>query len=73
MGLPRKGTTERDEGLTDYRGAGEYLRCCPATVARRVATGELTCVRIGRAVRFRREDLRQFADARATTGRASSR
>ena len=38
----------------------EYLRVNPQTVYRKAKAGELPVVRIGRAIRFRREELEEW-------------
>lgn len=52
--------------LLTSRAAADLLRLHPDTVKRLARTGELACVRIGRALRFTPEDLEAFVAARRT-------
>ena len=58
------------EGLLTTQQAAEYFQVCERTVARMAARGELAAVRIGRCLRFRREDLDRFAAERASKASA---
>ena len=46
----------------------EYLRVNPQTVYRKAKAGELPAVRIGRAIRFRREELEEWIKVIARSG-----
>ncbi|KAA2267198.1 helix-turn-helix domain-containing protein [Solihabitans fulvus] len=48
--------------------AAECLSVSEVTVRRAIRSGELPCIRIGRAVRISVEDLRAFADAHRSAG-----
>jgi excisionase family DNA binding protein len=43
------------------------LQVSPSTVARLLASGELPCVRIGRAVRVREDDFASFVERHRST------
>lgn len=52
----------------DIAGASAALSISPATIKRAVASGELRSVKFGTACRFLVDDLRAFAESRATKG-----
>lgn len=52
-----------------YPEAADYMGVSLATVKRLVADGSLRHVPIGRAIRFRREDLDRYLDREARGGR----
>jgi excisionase family DNA binding protein len=47
--------------------AAEYLNCAPVTIQRLVRHGKLPGLRLGRQLRFRREDIDQWIVKRETT------
>ena len=49
------------------REAAAYLAISTVTLARLTKAGELPHLRIGRAIRYRREDLDNFLASRTTT------
>lgn len=49
------------EELVTQQQAARLLGVSPSTVKRRVASGDLAVVKIGRSVRLRREDIRRYA------------
>jgi excisionase family DNA binding protein len=52
-----------DETLMDLEQAAEILNCSPRLVRTLVARKELSHVRVGRAIRFRRVDLDEYIEA----------
>ena len=50
----------------------DYLRLNPQTVYRKAKAGELPALRIGRAIRFRRDELEQWLRASMTMTSASA-
>ena len=56
--------TKQDEPLLKVPQVAEQLAIVPFQVRRLIWNGDLPCVRIGRAVRVRRDDLRAFIDSR---------
>lgn len=56
--------TEQDEQLLKVPQVAEQLAIVPFQVRRLIWKGELPCVRIGRAVRVKRQDLRAFIEER---------
>jgi excisionase family DNA binding protein len=57
-----------EESLLTVTDVAGILRLSVRTVRRLIAEDELPIVRIGRAVRVRREDLRSFIDKAARSG-----
>lgn len=49
------------QGLMDYAGAAAYLAITPRQVRELWARRELTAVKLGRLVRFRQQDLDEYA------------
>lgn len=67
---------EDDEDMQTARGpwlgcraAARYLSCCTRTLYRKVQSGSLKAARMGRTLRFRRQDLDAFLMAQASAGR----
>lgn len=56
--------------LLDYFETGSYLHVSPRMVRKLVAAGELKPVRIGRSVRFERDELDRFISACRVGGEA---
>lgn len=55
----------RRAGLMNTKQAAKWLQLCEHTVRTMVAAGELKAIRIGRLIRFRLEDLEDWASKKA--------
>ena len=65
----RKTRFERDgfpTAVLDVREAAAYLALAPETVRRLVRRGELPHTRVGKAIRFRLEDLDRYLEERTS-------
>jgi excisionase family DNA binding protein len=66
-------SADRSERLFRPPEVAQLLACSSKTVYAWVASGFLPCVRLGRLVRFRAEDVRRFAEAHVETSQAVGR
>jgi excisionase family DNA binding protein len=65
-------TTGQPVEYFDREGAEAYSRLSETFLRRQVAAGNLTVIRIGGRVLFRRDDLDAFLDGHRTTGPATT-
>jgi excisionase family DNA binding protein len=61
-------TVVADRILLRAAEAAEILSICERTLWTLTAKGELPCVRLGKAVRYRPESLKEWAEAREKGG-----
>jgi excisionase family DNA binding protein len=61
-----------EDRLDDYHSAAEFFGLHPGHVRRLVSRGELPTIRLGRRVRFRREDLIAYAEAHRVPARGGA-
>ena len=65
--MKKNKATEIPEIMTVH-DAAEYLNCAPVTIQRLVRRGELPGLRLGRQLRFRREDIDRWIKKRDCRG-----
>lgn len=57
-------TNESGQSLLDVNGAGQFLNMTPARIRYEVWMGRIPHLKIGKSIRFRLSDLKQWLDSK---------